>query len=256
MAPQKPVPAAGAPEPFGEAVTREPRLSDKIAELMRQAIITRGLTAGTPLPSERELGEQFGVSRTVVREAVRALVAKGVVEVRSGSGLRVAAVDEGTVSESLTWFIRGGSLEYEQVHEIRSMIEVGMAGLAAERRTDEQLEMLRETHETLTSVIDDFEAAAVADLAFHDLIARATQNDLFAVILGSIANALIEVRRETLAGGSGETTIADHQRILDAIAARDAEAARVAMADHLKDVHRLWGGLHAKTASDADSASR
>jgi GntR family transcriptional repressor for pyruvate dehydrogenase complex len=241
----------GAAEPFGEAVTREPRLSDKISEMMRQAIISRGLTAGTPLPSERELGEQFGVSRTVVREAVRALVAKGIVEVRSGSGLRVAAVDEDTVSESLTWYIRGGSLEYEQVHEIRSMIEVQMAGLAAERRTDEQLIVLREAHEQLKSVIGDFEAAALADLVFHDLIARATQNDLFAVILGSIANALIEVRRETLAGGSGDTTIADHQRILDAIEAGDAEAARAAMAHHLKDVQLLWEGLHAEGGGDS-----
>jgi GntR family transcriptional repressor for pyruvate dehydrogenase complex len=186
---------------------------------------------------------------------VRALVAKGIVEVRSGSGLRVAAVDEGTVSESLTWYIRGGRLEYEQVHEIRSMIEVGMAGLAAERRTDEQLVLLREAHERLTSMIDDFEAAAVADLAFHDLIARATQNDLFAVILGSIANALIEVRRETLAGGSGKTTIADHQRILEAIEAGDPDAARAAMADHLKGVHRLWEGLHPEAASDEDPRS-
>jgi GntR family transcriptional repressor for pyruvate dehydrogenase complex len=255
MVPEKSVTKTGAAEPFGEAVTREPRLSDKIAEMMRQAIISRGLTAGTPLPSERELGEQFGVSRTVVREAVRALVAKGIVEVRSGSGLRVAAVDEDTVSESLTWYIRGGSLEYEQVHEIRSMIEVQMAGLAAGRRTDEQLVLLREAHERLKSVIDDFEAAALADLAFHDLIARATQNDLFAVILGSIANALIEVRRETLAGGSGETTIADHQQILDAIEAGDADAARSAMAHHLRDVHLLWEGLHPQSG-DADSASR
>lgn len=244
MTPQKSTPATAATEPFGEAVTREPRLSDKIAELMRQAIISRELRAGAPLPSERELGEQFGVSRTVIREAVRALVAKGIVEVRSGSGLRVAAVDEGTVSESLAWYIRGASVKYPQVHEIRNMIEVVMAGLAAERRTDEQIEALREAHQHLISVIDDFEAAAVADLAFHDLIARATQNDLFAVILGSIANALIEVRRETLAGGSGEQTIADHQQILDAIEAGDSDAAREAMAHHLKDVHRHWEGLH------------
>ncbi len=251
MAPEKRGAAASAVEPFGEAVTRAPRLSDKIAEMMRQTIISRGLTAGTPLPSERELGEQFGVSRTVVREAVRALVAKGIVEVRSGSGLRVAAVNEGTASESLTWYIQGGSLEYGQVHEIRSMIEVVMTGLAAERRTDEQLQALRDIHERLKSEIDDFEAAALIDLAFHDLIARATQNDLIALILGSIANALIEVRRETLAAGSGATTIADHQLILDAIEAGDAQAAREAMAKHLKDVRRLWEGLHAEAVSEA-----
>jgi GntR family transcriptional regulator, transcriptional repressor for pyruvate dehydrogenase complex len=202
------------------------------------------------LPSERELGEQFGVSRTVVREAVRALVAKGIVEVRSGSGLRVAEVSEGAVSDSLAWYIRGGSLEYRQVHEIRSMIEVGMAGLAAQRRTEQHLAALHEAHAELIAKIDDFEAAAVADLAFHDLIARATENDLFAVILGSIANALIEVRRETLAGGSGAVTVADHRRILDAIEAGDADAARQAMAAHLKDVHQQWEGLHPGSAAD------
>jgi GntR family transcriptional repressor for pyruvate dehydrogenase complex len=166
--------------------------------------------------------------------------------------LRVAAVGEDTVSESLTWYIRGGSLEYHQVHEIRSLIEVGMAALAAERRTEEQLDALRTAHEHLKSVVGDFEEAAVADLAFHDVIARATNNDLFGVILGSIGNALIEVRRETLAGGSGELTIADHQRILDAIAAGDSAAAREAMADHLKDVRQSWDGLHGDGSPDSD----
>jgi GntR family transcriptional repressor for pyruvate dehydrogenase complex len=246
MAQQKAVTAVDPAEPFGEAVAREPRLSDKIADMMRDAIISRDLTAGTPLPSERELGEQFGVSRTVVREAVRALVAKGIVEVRSGSGLRVAAVDEGTVSESLAWFIRGGSFEYPQVHEVRSMIEVVMAGLAAERRTEEQLAALRDAHKHFKRVIDDYEQAAVADLAFHELIARATQNDLFAVILGSLTQALIDVRNETLASGSGGMTVTDHERILDAIAAGDPERARSAMAAHLERVYAHWERLHSQ----------
>ncbi len=72
-------------------VTREPRLSDKVAELLLETILSPGLQPGDRLPSERELGEQFGVSRTVIREAVRALAAKGVINVRTGSGLRVAA---------------------------------------------------------------------------------------------------------------------------------------------------------------------
>src|SRR5919201_3639824 len=136
---------ASSPDLFGP-VTREPRLSDKVAEMMRQTILSRQLSPGTPLPSERELGEQFGVSRTVIREAVRALAAKGIVEVRTGSGLRVASVDEATALESLTWYIRGGQIEYSDVHEVRSAIEVEMAGLAAERRTEDQLRALQEAH--------------------------------------------------------------------------------------------------------------
>src|SRR6266550_7559142 len=130
-------------------VTREPRLSDKVADLMLETILSRKLMAGDRLPSERELGEQFGVSRTVVREAVRALVAKGVIEVRSGSGLRVAAVDAAAVSESMSLFMHGGGIEFEKVHEVRTVLEVHIAGLAAERASDDDVARLREVHERM-----------------------------------------------------------------------------------------------------------
>jgi GntR family transcriptional regulator, transcriptional repressor for pyruvate dehydrogenase complex len=224
---------------FGR-VAREPRLSDKVAELMRETILNRQLEPGTPLPSERELGEQFGVSRTVIREAVRALAAKGIVEVRTGSGLRVATVDESTALESLTWYIRGGQIEYPKVHEVRSTIEVEMAGLAAERRTAEQLQALKKAHAHFKSVVDDVEQATLADVEFHNVIAKATQNDLFSVLLVSIGEALIEVRHETLAVGSGKKTIAAHGRILARIEDRDPEGAREAMRDHLNTVKQLW----------------
>lgn len=223
-----------------ERVEREPRLSDKVAELMRDTIIGRQMAPGTPLPSERELGEQFGVSRTVIREAVRALAAKGIVEVRTGSGLRVASVDESTALESLTWYIRGGQIEYPKVHEVRRTIEVEMAALAAERRTDEQLRELKAAHKRFQSVLDDVEKSTLADVEFHGLIAKATQNDLFSVLLGSIGEALIEVRHETLAVGSGKRTLAAHAKILACIERGDAEGARAAMRDHLDTVKDLW----------------
>ena len=246
-------PAPDEPDLF-ERVTREPRLSDKVAEMMRQTILSRQLAPGTPLPSERELGEQFGVSRTVIREAVRALAAKGIVEVRSGSGLRVASVDEATALESLSWFIRGGQLEYPKVHEVRSTIEVEMAGLAAERRTDdEELRGMREAHTRFEAFIGDVDKAAAADVEFHALIARATQNDLFSVLLGSIGDALIEIRHETLAGGSGQETIDAHVLILDRIAARDGEGARAAMRAHLDTVKRFWARRALETVEPPDS---
>ena len=233
----------GSPEPLTDFVAgpvrRESRLSDKVADMMRQAIVTRHLLPGTPLPSERELGEQFGVSRTVIREAVRALAAKGIVEVRSGSGLRVASVDEATALESLSWFIRGGQLDYEKVHEVRATIEVEIAGLAAQRRTEEQLQTLRECHARFQAVIDDVEQAASTDVEFHGLIARAAHNNLFPVLLGSIGDALIGIRQETLARGSGRDTTEAHERILERIAAQDPDGARAAMHDHLETVKRL-----------------
>jgi len=116
-----------------DRVGRMPRLSDTIAEQLLEAIVAGRFREGDILPSERELGDQFGVSRTVVREAVRALVAKGVIEVRSGSGLRVAAVDAAAVSESMSLYLRGASVDFEKVHEVRALLEVHIAGAAAEQ---------------------------------------------------------------------------------------------------------------------------
>lgn len=235
-------------------ITREPRLSDKVADTMLETILSQELQVGDRLPSERELGEQFGVSRTVVREAVRSLVAKGVIEVRSGSGLRVAAVDAAAVTESMSLFLRGGSFDFEKVHEVRALLEVHIAGLAAERATDKDLVRLREVHERMEREAGDVEAAARDDLEFHRAIARATQNDLYLLVLDSIGSTLIDIRRQNIRSGSMPTTLGQHVRVLDRIAARDAEGAREAMATHLEGVAVWWRDHIARTAAGAASA--
>jgi GntR family transcriptional regulator, transcriptional repressor for pyruvate dehydrogenase complex len=221
-------------------VTREPRLSDKVASLLLETIVARRLAPGERLPSERELGEQFGVSRTVIREAVRALAAKGVIDVRTGSGLRVAAVDSSTVSESMSLFLHGSStVDYPRVHEVREMLEVEVAGLAAERATEEDIAAMT----TICGEMEaesDVDAAALQDVEFHRAIARATHNELHLLLLDSLGNALLEIRRENLAGGSGRDTLASHREILERIAARDPEGARSAMRAHLANVEEHW----------------
>src|SRR4051794_22856687 len=173
---------------------RERRLADKVADLLLETIVARGLAPGERLPSERELGEQFGVSRTVVREAVRALAAKGVVDVRTGSGLRVAAVEASAVSESMRLFLRGsGPLPYAKVHGVRSMIEIQGAGGAAPPATAEDHAMLREACDTMAAVLDDVEAASEADVDFHSALARATHNQLYGVMLNSIRDVLLDI---------------------------------------------------------------
>lgn len=223
-----------------EQVTREPRLSDKVADMMLETILSRRLQVGERLPSERELGDQFGVSRTVVREAVRALVAKGVIEVRSGSGLRVAAVDAAAVTESMSLYLRGGTLDFEKVHDVRALLEVHVAGVAAERATEEDIARLREVHERMEREVGDVEAAARDDLEFHRVIARATQNDLYLILMDSIGGILIDIRRENLASGSTPMTLGQHEAVLERIAARDPAGAREAMAAHLEGVARWW----------------
>ena len=222
-------------------VSREPRLSDKVAELLLETIHARGLEPGSRLPSERELGEQFGVSRTVIREAVRALAARGIIDVRTGSGLRVSAVDASTVSESMGLYLRSrDSLDYPKVHEVRAMLEIQTAGLTAERATDEDIVELTEICDRMEAELDDVEAASLHDVEFHRAIARATHNELYLVLLDSLGQALIEIRRENIAAGSGPDALDSHRAILQAIAARDPEQARAEMLSHLENVEAYW----------------
>jgi GntR family transcriptional repressor for pyruvate dehydrogenase complex len=237
----------GTPAPGGDAasalfpqVAREPRLSDKVADLMLDTILSRKLKAGDRLPSERELGEQFGVSRTVIREAVRSLVAKGIIEVQSGSGLRVSAVGPGAVRESMSLFLRAGMLDFEKVHEVRAVLEVHIAGVAAERATAADVEQLRLVHERMQSDVHDVDAAAGDDLEFHRLIAVATQNDLYLLLMDSIGSALIDIRRDNLGSGSAPATLDQHEQILESIASRDAAGARASMQNHLEGVAAWW----------------
>lgn len=231
-------------------VVREPRLSDKVADRMLETILSERLKVGDRLPSERELGEQFGVSRTVVREAVRALVAKGVIDVRSGSGLRVVAVDAATVSASLALYLRGREIDFDRIHEVRSLLELHMAGLAAERATDDDVKQLRDAHEKMVRDIEDVDSAAVDDLEFHRRIALATDNVLFLVLMDSVGSVLIEIRRANLGSGSSPMTIAQHEAILEAIADRDPQRARLSMAAHLEGVAQWWRD-HLKITTEA-----
>jgi GntR family transcriptional repressor for pyruvate dehydrogenase complex len=210
--------------------------------MMVKTILSRRLKPGDRLPSERELGEQFGVSRTVVREAVRALAAKGLIEVRSGSGLRVAAVDAAAVSESMSLFLHGATLDYPKVHEVRTTLEVQMAGAAAARRTEADVVSLTAACERFEESIDDLEAAAMTDVEFHREIARATHNELYLVLLDAIGDAQLEIRRGNLARSvsARDVTVDNHRRILDAIVAGDPQRARDAMRDHLDHVERVW----------------
>jgi GntR family transcriptional repressor for pyruvate dehydrogenase complex len=226
-------------------IEREPRLSDRVADLLRASILERQLRPGDRLPTERELGDQFGVSRTVVREAVRTLVAKGLVEVRSGSGVYVASVDEGAVRESMNVFLHGvGVPSYAQIHEVRRVLEIEIAGLAAERATEADIQTLRSACADMAAGVSDIDAASMADVEFHVALASATHNRLFWVMIDSIGDILLEIRKATLGiRGRARKGVQFHQAILDRVAAHDIEGAREAMRVHLEDARAAWSKI-------------
>jgi GntR family transcriptional regulator, transcriptional repressor for pyruvate dehydrogenase complex len=225
-----------------QELERSARLSDQVADGVLEAITSKGLRPGDPLPSERELAAQFGVSRTVIREAVRSLAGQGIVSVQAGRGLRVAAVGASTVRRTMNLFMLGNdTLDYPRVHEVRTMIEVQIAGLAAERATLDDIAALEDICREMEAGIEDVEAASVTDFEFHRLLAWSTHNELYLVMLDAISEPLMGIRRKQFGpGGRNRLALESHREIVELLATRNSQAARTAMQAHLDDVERTW----------------
>jgi GntR family transcriptional repressor for pyruvate dehydrogenase complex len=218
-------------------LARDPSLAERVNGVLLASIVSGQLSPGDRLPSERELCEQFGVSRTVVREAVRGLQARGVVRVTSGRGAEVVAVPASQIAETIGLFIQGAGtqqlLDAAKISEVRATLEVRMVELACERGTEEDHVRLRHAVEAMEQA-EDVQRASEHDIAFHRLIASATKNILFVVLLDSVGEVLMEVRRRSLSVEGRQAQAArEHRLILDAVVAHDVSAARGAMQGHL-----------------------
>jgi GntR family transcriptional regulator, transcriptional repressor for pyruvate dehydrogenase complex len=243
------------------SVSRERSLSDKVTEQITEAIVSRQVRPGERLPSERELGARFNVSRTVIREAVRSLVARGLVRVTSGRGVEVSEMGSGNVAASMKLLVRGyEGLDYEKVSEVRGAVEVQTAGLAARRAKPEDIERLRQLCDEHQVNLDkgDADAASESDFQFHRELTRASGNELLLAMLDSISDVLREVRHQAMVQPHvSEEGLKAHRRILKAISAGDPKAARDAMARHLADAERIWRGeeVTQKAARAANNAA-
>ncbi len=221
-----------------QPLTRTDRLSDQLAARLQSLVLDSGIKPGEKLPSERELCELLGVSRTVVREAVRSLTVKGLLEVRRGGGTIVRAPNPALVSEMMTMMLRSGGsgVSFTHVQEVRRLLEVELAGLAAERRTDEDLEHMAAQLDAMQTYEREPRRWAEADVAFHAAIAEATHNPLYPVLLSSIADMLIEVRLTGInLPDTPPRAYRHHSTIYERIKARDRIGARKAMQDHLRE---------------------
>jgi len=235
---------------------RDVRMSDQIADQILDSIITLGMRPGDRLSTERDLAEQFGVSRTVVREAVRSLAGRGVVDARPGRGLRVAAPRAATTRQSMTLFLRNQvSRDHRDVAEVRRMVEVEIAGLASVRATDDDLAVLRGICRLMEDRLDNLAAASEADIEFHRAIARATHNELYLMMLDAIADSLADIRALTFQEpGRPRTALEAHKAILARIQAHDLDGSVAAMRVHLDDVEQAWNRSILAQAETTESA--
>lgn len=223
---------------FYHPISRQPKLSDQVEEEFIRLIERGELRPGNQLAPERELADRFTVSRTVIREAIRSLAARGVIEVRPGSGAVIVVPETSRVAKSMSLILRlvGDSHDpYTNVFEARRVLEVEIAGLAAKRATQHDLDELAANLEMMRSSTE-IEAIAESDVEFHAALARATHNEIFSVWLDSVVDIMLEVRRYSLmVSVNKDKALRDHQAIYDFVAAHNSEGACEAMETHLRD---------------------
>jgi GntR family transcriptional regulator, transcriptional repressor for pyruvate dehydrogenase complex len=219
-------------------IVQTSRLYEQIVQQIEDSITSGELKEGDQLPAERELAQQFGVSRTAVREAVKTLREKGLVEAYPGRGTFITNGTARSIQQTLDRMIRGGQAE-GTVHltEVREILEPEIAALAAQRVDEEMLSAMREAIAVMDAARKDSEAFIEGDLDFHLALAEAAGNPLILSLIDSIVGLLREQRTRTyFVEGGPERGQYHHRRILEAIEHRDAVGAREAMRAHLLQV--------------------
>lgn len=222
------------------------RLYQQIADDIEQLILDGTFAAGTRLPSEHELAEQYGVSRNVVREALKRLKEHGLVVIRTGSGTYVSQPTTEPVSQALRRLLRHNSESFSVTHfyEVRRMLEPETARLAAQRASEEEIAHIQSALRSMERHRDNSVAWTNADLDFHLAIASAAHNPLITSLLEPLTDSL----RKVIAAGhidpaGTEAGLEAHRRILKAIQEKAPAEASQAMLDHMLDSQQRLSNL-------------
>ncbi len=232
-------------------VVRTSRLYEQIVQQIEESVLNGSLKPGDQLPAERDLAQRLGVSRTAVREAVKTLREKGLVEAYSGRGTFVTDGTSQAARQSFDLMVKIGQQEGSpHLAELRLILEPGIAAMAAERVKDEDLTAMRDAVAVMERSQKDPEAYIEADLDFHLALAEAVANPLILSLIDSIVGLLREQRIKIFnVEGGPQRGQFHHKRILDAIERRDPEMARSAMCAHLEQVRQDSRVSHSSKAS-------
>ena len=234
----------GSPEPARAGdisvykVVRTSRLYEQIVQQIEDSVLNGTLKPGDQLPAERELAQRLGVSRTAVREAVKALREKGLVEAYSGRGTFITDGTTHAARQSFDLMVKIGQQESStHLAELRLILEPGIAAVAAARVEEEDLIAMREAVAVMERAQADPSAYIEADLDFHLALAEAAANPLILSLIDSIVGLLREQRIKifNVEGGPQRGQI-HHKRILEAMERHDSEMARNTMRAHLEQV--------------------
>jgi len=235
--------------------------TEQVVSHIRQLIERGELRPGDRLPAERDLAAQIGVSRPTVRVGLHALAAMGVVKSRHGSGTYIPEGPPMLGSEPLSLLAALHGFTREEMYEARRLLEVGAAGLAAERATPDQMATLADAVSNLFAALDDPLRFLVHDITFHREVATASGNPIIASLVEMVSALYYDQRRETAQQASDrdlKEAAELHRRIYQAIRARDPEGARSAMNEHLirASAHQALEPGDAKRAKRRQQAPR
>jgi len=234
------------------------RLYEQVANKIETTIVARHYKPQDRLPSERDLAEAFAVSRTVIREAMKLLEARGLIEILTGNGVFVSQPNTSVVTRSLGMYLHlQGTVQDSEfkVHELRRILEIEIAGLAAERATEAELDQLRQIIERMSAADHPREQAAMLDLEYHITLAQATHNEMISMVYEPV----IEYLRQQLLlawqryDRSPEVFNQQHQALYEAVRDHDPTRARAAMTAHLDYARELLDRFSSITGDDHES---
>jgi len=225
------------------SMSNESSKGDTIARQLADLIVSGQLVAGELLASEKELGRHYGMSRPNIRIALRRLSTAGLVDTHHGVGTFVKPPEQWNLFDPmlLNALLHDDDLSTiaEELVELRQMVEVECAGPAAMRIDPIELQQLQRTVEAMTEALDDVEQVSRIDLAFHDVIIKASRNRFLLGMMAYVREPLEHARFLTMQAGGLEGRVRaqqSHRTIYEAINARDVSAARVAMAEHMRQL--------------------
>jgi len=231
-------------------IKREPTqpVYEKIVEYIANLIKAGDLKSGDPLLPERELCERFNVSRTSVRAALATLSGMGLVEITPRSGARVTFASDQMAIDSISYMIARNRFDTVHLYEVRRLIEVQAARLAAIRRDESNVIKLRELHTLIKNSLKNPPTLHQADMNLHIGIAESTKNPFFGELMSVLISAYMEIFDVVWAswGNSDEEQalfahyIQQHGMIVDAIADKDPEAAAAYMTQHIDDSRKQY----------------
>ncbi len=221
------------------------KIYEEVSEILHEKIRAGVLKPGDRLDSVEQLAEQLQVSRSAVREALSALKAMGLIEIKQGSGTFVKSVPPNRLDFPLSTAMLSNKLDIARLLEVRKIIEVGAAASAAINRTEQDIQAMVQILEDMKQAHGDGELGEKVDYQFHVAIATASQNPLLATILDQISGLMIDTMKETRRiwlyskKTTSEQLYEEHMNIFLAIQQQNEESAKQAMTFHLSNVEKV-----------------